>query len=240
MDEDELKSLRERAEFFELDKTKDFEDYKNKYLIANRILNAPEINDKVIVRAQKEFREILKESYGVEKHVLKMSMYSEFTSYERNDEASAPFQYNSGDDVIYYNPKAPYIELYDLNYVQAHELTHRMDILEYESYNNQKFLEAIVTCRKNVLENQQQIQSWFQDSGKYENDFAISDIISALSLNEIEVPVGHENSYWADEINVALEIFANISSIDVIGNASKREFETILRELYEAYKEVVG
>ena len=240
LDDDELDTLKERAEFFGLDKTKDFEDYKNKYLTANRTLNVPEINDKVIVKAQKEFREILKRSDGIKNHIFKMSMYSEFTSYERNDEASAPFQYSSGDDVIYYNPKAPCIELYDLNYVQAHELTHRMDMLEYESYNNPKFLDAVTACRKKVLENQQRIQSWFQDGGKYENDFAISDIISALSLNEIKVPVGHKNSYWDDDANVALEIFANISSIDVMGNASKIEFETTLQELYEGYREIVG
>jgi uncharacterized protein with gpF-like domain len=34
LDEDELKTLQERAEFFGLDKTKDFDDFKNKYLKA--------------------------------------------------------------------------------------------------------------------------------------------------------------------------------------------------------------
>lgn len=34
LDEDELKQLKERAKFFELDKTKDFEEYKEKYLKA--------------------------------------------------------------------------------------------------------------------------------------------------------------------------------------------------------------
>lgn len=34
LDEDELNTLKERAEFFELDKSKDFEDFKNKYLKA--------------------------------------------------------------------------------------------------------------------------------------------------------------------------------------------------------------
>lgn len=36
LDEDELKTLQERAEYFGLDKTKDFEDYKNKYLKAEK------------------------------------------------------------------------------------------------------------------------------------------------------------------------------------------------------------
>ena len=35
LDDDELETLKERAEFFELDKTKDFEDFKEKYLKAD-------------------------------------------------------------------------------------------------------------------------------------------------------------------------------------------------------------
>ena len=60
------------------------------------------------------------------------------------------------------------------------------------------------------MENMQEIQSWFSEGRKYENDFAISVIISALSLNSIEVPIGH---------------------ID--------EYNSLLKELYEAYKEIV-
>jgi SPP1 gp7 family putative phage head morphogenesis protein len=36
LDDDELKTLNERAEFFELDKAKDFEDFKKKYLKASK------------------------------------------------------------------------------------------------------------------------------------------------------------------------------------------------------------
>lgn len=39
LDEDELNTLKERAEFFELDKSKDFEDFKNKYLKAQESEN---------------------------------------------------------------------------------------------------------------------------------------------------------------------------------------------------------
>lgn len=35
LDEEELQTLKERAEFFGLDKTDDFEEYKKKYLKAN-------------------------------------------------------------------------------------------------------------------------------------------------------------------------------------------------------------
>lgn len=32
LDEDELETLKERAEYFELDKTKDFNEFKSKYM----------------------------------------------------------------------------------------------------------------------------------------------------------------------------------------------------------------
>lgn len=38
LDEDELKTLKDRAEYFELDKTKDFEEFKEKYLKASETL----------------------------------------------------------------------------------------------------------------------------------------------------------------------------------------------------------
>ena len=41
LDEDELKTLKERADYFELDKAKDFEDFKNKYLKAAQMLETP-------------------------------------------------------------------------------------------------------------------------------------------------------------------------------------------------------
>ena len=80
---------------------------------------------------------------------------------------------------------------------------------------------------------------WFNEGGKYEYDFGLSDIISALSLNSIEVLIGHENEYWADTENIAFEIFANISAIDILDEPSKEVLSTLLKELYEAYKEIV-
>lgn len=41
LDEKELETLKERAEFFGLDKTKDFDDYKNKYLKAAKTVEKP-------------------------------------------------------------------------------------------------------------------------------------------------------------------------------------------------------
>lgn len=239
LDEAELEKLKKRAEFFGLDKTEDFEEYKNKYLKVDKVLKAPEINNPVILKKQAEFRDILENSNGEIAHVNRMLLYSEYTEYVENEAIGSSFLYSVKNDVIFYNPKAPNYEEYDIIYVQAHELSHRMDVLEYESFKNEEFIKAIDICRNKVLDKAEEIQPWFDDGGKYENDFAISDIISALSGNTIDVKIGHDNEYWADAENVALEIFANISSIDVIGNESKGEFNSLLKELYESYKGIV-
>ena len=69
-----------------------------------------------------------------------------------------------------------------------------MDCNEYESYKNSKFLKAIDVCSERVLENKSEIQQWFDEGGKYENSFAICDIINALSKGEIETGIGHPDS----------------------------------------------
>lgn len=236
LDEDELQTLQKRAEYFELDKTENFDDFKKKYLkAAGKVFNAPEIKSAIILTAQETFSKKLEESTASKQHVMKMQLHSEYVEYEETPDLKIPIVYNVSKDVIEYNPKAPNFELYDLNYTQAHELSHRMDILDYDSMSSAKFKEAIETCKTKVMENADEIQKWFEDGGKYQNSFALSDIISALSGNEIKVPVGHHNEYWEKEENVVREIFANISAIDVLDTKEKAELNSLLQEIYAAY-----
>lgn len=241
LDNEELERLKVRAGYFGLDKTENFNDYKSKYLKFNtKILKSPSIGNVKIEQVKEEFRKILSNSKGADLHVTKMGMYADYTDYIEDVKLDAPFAYDSNADVIRYNPKASRFSEYDLNYVQTHELSHRMDCNEYESYKNSKFLKAIDVCSERVLENKSEIQQWFDEGGKYENSFAICDIINALSKGEIETGIGHPDSYWKKSIdNIPLEVFADISSIDVLDDKSKVEFESLLKELYESYMEMV-
>ena len=72
---------------------------------------------------------------------------------------------------------------------------------------------------------------------KSKNGF--SDIISALSNAEINVPVGHIKEYWSKGKNVLHEIFANISAIDVLDSETRKAVEFLLKELFEAYEDIV-
>lgn len=62
LDDDELSTLKERAEYFGLDKTKDFEEYKEKYLKASdNVLERANINNFVPAKNIQEAEEFIKQ-----------------------------------------------------------------------------------------------------------------------------------------------------------------------------------
>ena len=50
----------------------------------------------------------------------------------------------------------------------------------------------------------------------------------------------HKEAYWKNPENVYREIFANLSAIDVLDYESRTECKNILKEVYEAYKELIA
>ncbi len=206
------------------------------------LIQIPQIQDEKIRKANDEFSQILNSTKSTP-FTDKMILYNGSTEYQPNEKLDAPFAYNQELDVIQYNPLAPNYELYDMNFVQAHELSHRMDTLEYCSWKNEKFLQAIETTSAKVYDNKEMITQWFAEGGKYEGDMVLSDIFSALSsggLNEI-LCAGHSADYWLENRTyTCMEIFADITSIEVLDYKSKAEFTGILEEIYKAYKEMVG
>lgn len=202
----------------------------------------PQINDERMKRANEEFSQILSRS-GSTPIIDKMILYNGATEYQLNLNLGAPFAYSPKEDVIQYNSAFPNYELYDMNFIQAHELSHRMDMIECHSWEQEKFKKAIEDTRQKLYGNLEDIKSWFSDGGKYEDDMALSDIFSALSEGQLNGILygGHSAEYWRkDSKNVCLEIFANMASIDVLGYKSKDEFSGILKELHDAYKELIG
>lgn len=192
-----------------------------------------------IVKAHDAFVKLLREDESPSIHKNRLALYAEMTDMIEDESLAAPFAYLPEFDVIKYNPQAPHIEDYDMNYVFAHEVTHRMDELEYHSWENDKFLEAIEICAKRVYDQKERVQKWFAPEGKYEQSFAISDIISALTDGEIAGMVGHSEAYWAEPGLKAMELFANISAVDVLDLPEKEELEGVLIELLKAYEEMV-
>ena len=185
--------------------------------------------------------EILEKSKASEKHIQNMQYYAKTAMYEDRKDIKGAFAYIPKYDIMAYNTSSPYIEFYDIDFALIHELTHRADVLLYNSFENFEFRQAISETRKMVFDKKDEIQKWFDKGGKYEEDFALADIISALSRGEFNeyLPIGHDKEYWSDDTNIVLEIFANMSAIDILGSKSKEEFDYIFRKLYNAYKGIL-
>ena len=215
-----------------------YKEWKETYVQDAEQLTAPKINDLKIQKAYDEFNQLLSDKDDNSMLLNNMIIYSDMTVFKRNDSCSVPFAYDVKQDAIVYNPQAPDYELYDLNYVQAHELAHRMDIKEYRSWTNADFKDSIEISKKKVYDNIKIVRDWFKEGGKYENDMALSDIISAITCgNENEYLFsGHSPEYWRNEKNRCLEIFANMCSIKINGYGSESALKTMFHELHDAFE----
>lgn len=204
------------------------------------LVAAPVIKDKKIKKAYDDFSKTLLNSNGNQKLVLNMLMYQENTSLILDKTVGVPFAYRTSTDVIVYNPDAAGYEWYDMNYVQSHELAHRMDFKEYRSWTNKDFKEAIAISKKKIYDNIDIINDIYK-SDDLRDDIALSDIISALSdgeLNDI-LTAGHEKEYWSDEAMKCTEVFANLCSMTINGYQSVETVRQLFPELFLAYERML-
>lgn len=223
-----------------------YEEWYRAFIEGNKqgtqlLLNSGFVNQKM-QESYTAFADILIESTGDDNAVQKLLMYSQAIEFVEDNTLKTAFAYNPSKDVILYNTKFEGFDLYDLNFAQAHELSHRMDFNEIHSWENEKFVNAVAVCKQKVYNMHEEIAEWFCVGGKYCNDVALSDIISALSdgaMNDVLL-AGHGEEYWnSNSEQIYIEIFANITSIDTLQYASKEEFKDFLKEIYEAYKEMI-
>ena len=102
-------------------------------------------------------------------------------------------------------------------YVITHDVSHRMDVIYYHSWEDQRFLDALEKCAEEAYPRKEEIEGWFVKGGQYEREYALADIFDALFLGQIDVGVGREEDDYYDDLNIiALEIFADLSSIEVL------------------------
>lgn len=235
-------------------KTNDWANIQKTYRVKNKEFrkkdfNAPDVKGGSssdnrdsfnLEKYKKGLLEKLEQSSGQKDHVETLKYYAEITEYVEDLKNKAPLSYSRADDVIKFNPKHEYISEYDMDYALTHELSHRADELIYRSWENDKFKQSIDICSKRVVDDIEKIQVYFNPGGKYENDMAISDIMGALSKGKLDLFIGHDPKYWEKDTNVSAEVFANISSIDVLGRDNVEDILEIFKEIYEEYKNIVG
>ena len=196
---------------------------------------APDEDELNMIALVNEFSEKLISDPMASTHKQNMGVYARITTFKKDLKQKSPFLYDGKQDEILFNPSLD-IEMYDMDYILSHELSHRMDVNLYGSWENEGFLKAIDSCSELVYTNKKEIQEWFNPGGKYEWNPAMSDIMSALFKGDFDAKFMHDKEYWErDKSTVPAEIFANLSSIDVLG-----EFEEpILADLFKAYRKMV-
>ncbi|MEY8428769.1 phage minor head protein [Lachnospiraceae bacterium 46-15] len=178
---------------------------------------------------------------GDETMSARLLMSHDEVRYERDENAGTVFLYNPERDVILYNPHAKNANDYDKRFALTHENAHRVDCLFLHSWENERFLRAMDNAESLIMTNLDAVERLLQNS-IYGEDFAFNDLISSLTRGKANdmLFIGHSEEYLSSDYLRSLEVFANMTCIDMSGSAIRKEFDGILKELYEAYKEVVA
>ena len=253
LDADELKTLKERAEYYGLDKTEDFEDYKRKYL-------------KVI--ENKQYSDIMESELGLFKKKLKKDSRIETEYYiqlkkkfsQGKADAKKLFnKYASGDTIEdaffegtpHYNVTTKKISMHygvDLENVRGigatwfHEHGHLIDDFAGNVSDDEEYLSLLQEDLYNYLikygktHNLESIDLIVKAISLELNDMrmhsAVSDIFEGLTDGQVQGCAGHSLKYWENPINITSEAFAHMfeSEFDVKRyNEMKKYFPQALK-----------
>lgn len=208
----------------------------------NDILSSPmPTGDAWIDDAIESYDESLIWTNGDDAMSTRLLMSHDEVQYEKNESLKAAFQYDTGRDVILYNPYAKHATDYDMRFALTHENAHRVDCMYLHSWENKNFVRAMDELGALMETNIEVIEKLLENKA-YRKDFALNDLISSLTrgkANDI-LFIGHNQDYLASDYRRSLEVFADMTCIDMGDSAVREEFNGILKGLYEAYKEVVS
>lgn len=128
-----------------------------------------------------------------------------------------------------------------MRFALTHENAHRVDYLFLHSWENENFRRAMDNTESLIISNLDGLEKLLQNDD-YGSDFAFNDLISSLTRGKANgmLFIGHTPEYLASDYKRSLEVFANITCIDMSESAIRKEFDGILKELYEAYKEIIA
>lgn len=231
LDEKELETLKERAEFFGLDKTDDFEEFKKKYLESVEKGRYSDIIESDLGKFKKKLRndsEMTSEYYACLKD--KFSHGTEnakrlFTKYVGDNSVEDAFYENTA----HYNIRTKKISMHygaDLNNPRGagitwfHEHGHLIDDLSGNMSNDKYFLQLLendsLSYRiaygkahhlKTFDKVDKAIGGELKDMRKHS---AISDIFDGVTQENIIGCASHSKEYWENRDNVTSEAFAHM------------------------------
>lgn len=168
-----------------------------------------------------------------------VKMYLEYynkvnpTEYRLDTSLEHAFAYSLTDDVIIYNPNAQGFDRIDFDEVALHETAHRADLLGIRSCDNVKFREAIESAMRAVPNQLEALRLAAEKS----DSRAFHDILDALSEELLETKYFHGKEYWmADKRNRALEIFAELFTLETQNRQELKIVKAAWPELWNAYQ----
>ncbi len=208
----------------------------------NGIIESPmRTGDEWIDSSIDDYDNSLVSTNGDETMSIRLLMSHDEVKYEKDENMSVAFAYSKDRDVILYNPRVKNANDYDIIFALTHENAHRVDCLYLHSWGNENFLKAMNNAESLLISNLDVLEKFLQNND-YGNNFAFNDLISSLTrgkANDI-LFIGHDPEYLSNEQLRSMEVFADITCIDMGNTIVKKEFEGFLKELYEAYKEVAA
>lgn len=210
----------------------------NRKLVETGKLLLPEIRHEGMVRSLEDFGKTLEQNDDGSNLFRMLRMSKDNADYVEDRSLGGAYAYVPEADEFRYNPEHEYFGQYDMNFVYAHELGHRLDCTWTHSWESKEFLSAIESTRKSLYNNKEVVLKWLD--GKYSDDAGFSDIVSALSYNRIKGRLGHGEEYWQkDEKNVPMEIFANMVYIKTMKSQAFSEIDGFLKGLFKAMEEMI-
>ncbi len=214
-----------------------YQEWNKKLAVPGKLL-LPEIKHEGMARSLENFDKVLEQNDDGSNLFQMLRMSKDNADYVEDTALGGAYAYVSEADEFRYNPEHEYFGQYDMNFVYAHELGHRLDCTWTHSWENEKFLSAIEKTREELFLQEDMIISCLE--GKYSDDAGFSDIISALSYNKIKGGYGHEETYWRSDVkNIVMEIFANMVYIKTMKSQALSEMDGFLKELFKAMEEMI-
>lgn len=131
------------------------------------------------------------------------------TEFQTTDRPDVTFGYHPVKDIVFYNPQADGFDSVECIVALAHEQSHRIDMLFFQSWEDAAFSQAVREAEKQAVQNREKLARRAR-----EDDLGcLSDIINTLSLGEIQGSAGHEAEYLRRADIRKKEIFANLFTI---------------------------
>ena len=144
--------------------------------------------------------------------------------------------YDANDDTVKYNQNHPSFGEIDFITANIHELSHRIDALSVQSWKNEEFSIAVSGMQALIDKSSTEMTEYcFQ----HDEDGYLSDILDGGCRGKYDLPYAHPSEYWSKTGNQEREIFANVFSLEAIGDTEKLSFlEDKFPELMKAYHDL--